>query len=77
MENCLEGSSRNRKDSKEMVTGVHTRRNGGLDVSGESIEGNRSAIELVSVAKLFFQIAPLSLPLSPLFYAVWCEEHYW
>lgn len=54
MENCLEGSSRNRKDSKEMVTGVYIRRNGGLDVSGESIEGNRLVIELVFVVKLFF-----------------------
>lgn len=47
MENCLEGSgSRNGKDGTEMVAIVHLRRNGGLDVGGDSIEGNILAIEL-------------------------------
>lgn len=47
MENYLEGSgSRNGKDSKEMVAIVHLRRNGGLDVGRDSIEGNILAIEL-------------------------------
>lgn len=41
MKNCLEGGrSRNGKDSKEMIAVVHEKKNVGLDVGGDSIEGN-------------------------------------
>lgn len=44
---CLEGSgSRNGKDGREMVAVVHEKRNGGLDVGGDSTEGNILAMEL-------------------------------
>lgn len=48
LENCLEGSgSRNGKGGREMVAVVHEKKNGGLDMGGDSIEGNILATELL------------------------------
>lgn len=44
----MEGSgSRNGRGGREMVAVVHKKKNGGLDMGGDSIEGNILATELL------------------------------